>query len=184
MRRARFAHRGALGGAVLVALFLGGCASTPPYDATVASALQTQVATITTASADGEWESALTHVQALEADARDAHARGEISTERLDSILAAIELVRLTLDAEREAEEAAAAEALRAEEEAQAEAERQAEIERAAAEARTKAAEEAEKRAQEEAEREREREREEEEREREEEEREKEKDKDDDEDDD
>lgn len=154
----------AIGGVLVVALVLGGCATTPQYDSEVATALQTQVAEITTASADGDWDTALTRVQALEADARDAHARGEISVERLDSILAAIELVRQSLDAERAAEEEAAAEAARAEEERQAEAERQAEIEKAAAEARTKAAEEAEKRAEEEAEREREREEEERER--------------------
>lgn len=153
-----------IGGALILALALGGCATAPQYDAEVASALQTQVAEITTASADGDWEVALTHVQALEADARDAHARGEISLERLESILASIELVRQSLDAERAAEEEAAAEARQAEEERQAEAERQAEIEKAAAEAREKAAEEAAKRAEEEAEREREREEEEEER--------------------
>lgn len=151
----------AIGGALIAALVLGGCATAPQYDPEAAAALQTQVAVITTASADGDWEAALTHVQALEADARDAHARGEISVERLDSILAAIELVRQSLDAERAAEEEAAAEARRSEEERQAEAERQAEIEKAAAEAREKAAEEAAKRAEEEAEREREREEEE-----------------------
>lgn len=170
----------AISGALVVALALGGCASAPPYDAEVAAVLQSQVANITAASADGAWDAALTQLQALEADARDAHSRGAISVERRDSILAAIELVRLTLDAERTAEAEAAAEALRAEEEARAEAERRAEIEEAAAEARTKAAEEAAKRAEEEAEREREREREEEEREREE----RKKDKDDDDEDD
>ena len=167
----------AIGGALILALVLGGCATPPQYDPEAAAALQTQVAEITTASADGNWEAALTHVQGLEADARDAHARGDISVERLDSILAAIDVVRQSLDAERAAEEEAAAEARRAEEERQAEAERQAEIEKAAAEAREKAAEEAAKRAEEEAEREREREEQEREEERK-------KDKDDDEDDD
>lgn len=168
------------GGTLVIALLLGGCASAPTYDAEVAAALQLQVEDITSASANGEWELALTQLQALEADARDARARDEISAERLESIIAAIELVRPTLDAERAADDEAAAEARRAEEERQAEAERQAEIERAAAEAREKAAEEAEKRAEEEAEREREEaEREEQERE----ERERKKDKDDDDDD-
>lgn len=115
------ARRRAVIGAVIAAtLLLGGCASAPTYDPDTAEQLQQQVLDVTTASAEGAYDVARTGLLELEADARDAHARGLITAERLDSILAAIVLVTASLDAEIAAAEQAEAERLAAEEAARA----------------------------------------------------------------
>ncbi|RZS59135.1 hypothetical protein EV141_0352 [Microcella putealis] len=129
-------RRTVIGAVVAAALLLGGCANAPAYDPDTAEQLQQQVLDVTTASAEGAYDVARTGLLELEADARDAHARGLITAERLDSILAAIVLVTASLDAEIAAVEQAEAERLAAEEAARAaeEAARAAEEARQAAE--------------------------------------------------
>ncbi|MFC0682513.1 hypothetical protein ACFFGH_32180 [Lysobacter korlensis] len=127
-------------------LFLSGCASTPPpnpYASATAADLQQSVLHVTESAVGGDHAAALTRLQELEVATKVAHARGELSEARQDSILSAIALVRADL-------EALIAEAtLKAEEEAKRKAEAEA---REAAEA--KAAEEAQKAAEAQAERE------------------------------
>ncbi len=113
-------RRTVIGAVVAAALLLGGCANAPAYDPDTAEQLQQQVLDVTTASAEGAYDVARTGLLELEADARDAHARGLITAERLDSILAAIVLVTASLDAEIAAAEQAEAERLAAEEAARA----------------------------------------------------------------
>lgn len=131
MRRRRFPL--ALTVAALVAL--SGCASAPAYDPEVADTLQQQVLEVTTAAADGSFTEAQTALLELEADARDAHARGLITAERLESILAASVLVTATLEVEAAAAERRAEEERAAEAAAAAEADERAAAEEAAREA-------------------------------------------------
>ncbi len=102
--------------AVAAGLVVSGCAGGTSYDDDTARDLQQQTLSVTTAAADGDWNAAAMRLMALEADARDAHARGLVSTERLESIVAAIALVAASVEAERIAAEQAEAE--RAEREA------------------------------------------------------------------
>jgi hypothetical protein len=136
---------GAAAAVVTAILLVSGCASAPPptpYATATAADLQQAVLHVTEAAGDGDHAAALTRLSELEVAAKVAHARGEISEARQDSILSAIALVRADLEAliaeaqrkaeeeaERKAEEARrAAEAKAAEEEAKraAEAEREA----------------------------------------------------------
>lgn len=120
--------------AVAAGLVVSGCAGGTSYDDDTARDLQQQTLAVTTAAADGDWNAAAMRLMALEADARDAHARGLVSTERLESIVAAIALVAASVEAERVAAEQAEAE--RAEREASEQAQReQAEREQAEREA-------------------------------------------------
>jgi membrane protein involved in colicin uptake len=137
------------------ALMLSGCAAQnepSPYATTAAANLQQTVLHVTEAARDGEYPAARTRLDELEVATKVAHARGELSQARHDSILAAIALVRADLEqliavaeaaagkkkAEeeaREAEEEAAAQEAQKAAEAQAAAERQAEEEAAPSEA-------------------------------------------------
>lgn len=139
-----------IAGAAALALTLSGCAEEPPspYASATASDLQQSVLHVTEAAGDGDYAAARTRLDELEVATKVAHARGEITAARQDSILAAIALVRADLEsliakaeaaaAEKKAEEEAARKAAEAEaaEEARlaAEAEAQAEAERRAAE--------------------------------------------------
>ena len=91
--------------AVAAGLVVSGCAGGTSYDDDTARDLQQQTLAVTTAAADGDWNAAAMRLMALEADARDAHARGLVSTERLESIIAAIALVAASVEAERVAVE-------------------------------------------------------------------------------
>jgi membrane protein involved in colicin uptake len=141
-----------------VALLLSGCAAQDqpsPYATATAADLQQTVLTVTEAAGDGDFPAARTRLEELEVATKVAHARGELSEARHDSILAAIALVRSDLEA-LIAEEKAKAEAAKqqAEEQARKEAEEQARKEaeaRAAEEARQAAAAEAERQAAEQA---------------------------------
>lgn len=93
--------------AVAAGLVISGCAGGTSYDGDTARDLQQQTLAVTTAAADGDWNAAAMRLMALEADARDAHARGLVSTERLESIVAAIALVAASVEAERVAAEQA-----------------------------------------------------------------------------
>jgi hypothetical protein len=97
--------------AALLTGMLAGCAPAPSYDAATAELLQQQVLAVSTSSAEHDWEAARTRLLELEASATMALARGEISQQRFDAIMAALALVRADLDAAIDAAEKAAAEA-------------------------------------------------------------------------
>lgn len=124
------ARRWLIGGSLAAAsiVVLAGCAAPVTYDPGTAADLQQQVLQVTSAAAEQSYETASVALMALEADARDAHARGLLSSERLEAILAAVTLVAASLEselaAEREAREQEAREA--AEREAAEQAEREA----------------------------------------------------------
>lgn len=96
----------------LTAGLLAGCAGGSSYDSATAERLQQQVLVVSTASADGDWAGASTALLELEASAATALARGEITQERFDAIMAALSLVRADIEA-AVAEQAAAEEAAR-----------------------------------------------------------------------
>jgi hypothetical protein len=82
------------------ALLLTGCAGDGArYPAATAGALQDQVLAVTQAAADGDLDAAVTRLEELIASTKDARARGNVTADREDSILAAIELVRGDLEA-------------------------------------------------------------------------------------
>lgn len=89
----------ALAIAIAGILSLGSCAPTSDYGSEAALALQSRVLTVTESSAAGDYVGALTRLDELEVSLRDAFARGEVTQERFDSILAAITLVRADLEA-------------------------------------------------------------------------------------
>ena len=108
--------------ATCAALTLSGCAAQPepsPYATAAAADLQQTVLHVTEAAGDGEYAAASTRLDELEVAAKVAHARGELTEARRDSILAAIALVRADLERLIAAAEAKAdAEQRKAEEEA------------------------------------------------------------------
>ena len=89
---------------IAASLVLSGCAGDEPlYDAGAADRLQQQVLTVSETSAAGDFETALLRLDELVVQVNDALARGEITPERHQSILSAIELVRADLLAAIEA---------------------------------------------------------------------------------
>ncbi|MFN3708216.1 hypothetical protein [Microcella sp.] len=100
------ARRWLVGGSLAAAglVVLAGCAAPVTYDPGAAADLQQQVLQVTSAAAEGSYDTASVALLALEADARDAHARGLISSERLEAILAAATLVAASLESELAAE--------------------------------------------------------------------------------
>jgi hypothetical protein len=94
--------------AVLGALSLSACATGPAYDAATAADLREHVATVSTASAAGDWAGALAALDTMTAEVDQAQADGRVDERRMDSILLAMELVRQDLRmAVDEAEDAA-----------------------------------------------------------------------------
>jgi len=84
--------------AVAVVTALSGCApSEPELDSAVSSALQTTVADVTQAAADGDPEGALAALDTLEAQLKEDTASGAISADRSAQIQASIDLVRADL---------------------------------------------------------------------------------------
>jgi hypothetical protein len=86
-------------GMLAMGLALGGCTQQPDYEPAAADRLQAEVLELSTAAASGDHAAALTSLAELDADARDALARKQISAERYDSIAAAASLVRADLEA-------------------------------------------------------------------------------------
>lgn len=85
---------------VAAALVLGGCAGQQSdYDATAAEHLQAEVLEVSDLSAAADYSSALLALVELEVSLKDALARGQLTQERYDSILAAAALVRTDLEA-------------------------------------------------------------------------------------
>lgn len=86
--------------ALAVALVLGGCAAQEPgYDVDAAEHLQSEVLEVSELSAAADYPSALLSLTELEVSLKDARARGELTEERYESILAAAALVRTDLEA-------------------------------------------------------------------------------------
>lgn len=85
-----------------IALLLSGCAPSPTseYSDETASALQAGVLEVTETSAAGDYEAAMVRLDELEASLKDALAKGTVTTQRYESVLAAIALVRADLTAE------------------------------------------------------------------------------------
>ena len=139
---------GAIGAVIALssALLMTGCAAQNepnPYATATAAELQQTVLHVTDAAGDGDFAAARTRLDELEVAAKVAHARGELTEARQNSILAAIALVRADLErliAEQEAKAAAA------QQEAEEQARREAEA-KTAEEARQAAEAEAAKRA-------------------------------------
>jgi hypothetical protein len=117
-------RRGALAvGLVTCSLVLSGCgaAEPDPYPSATAAELQQAVLHVTRAANEQEHEAALVRLEELAVATKVAHARGELTEAREDSILSALALVRTDLErliAEAEAKRKAAAERRAAEEEA------------------------------------------------------------------
>jgi hypothetical protein len=85
---------------VLVAvLALTGCAGESDYPPETASTLQSQVLLVSQSAQAGDPATAVRQLDELVVLVRDALAKGTITQARHDSILAAIELVRLDLEA-------------------------------------------------------------------------------------
>jgi hypothetical protein len=101
-----------LTGSLLLAgsLALSGCSSpatssAKSYPAATAQALQSQVFAVSQTAANGDYAGSLTVLAELGVSAKDALARGTISTERYASISAAIALVRSDLESAVAAEQ-------------------------------------------------------------------------------
>lgn len=95
-----------LAGVMACALMLTGCvgtgvpAATPTvssYSSAAASRLQSAALSVSSAAASGDPAAALARLDELTVTLADARARGEVSTARLDSISAAMALVRADL---------------------------------------------------------------------------------------
>ena len=87
-----------LAGAVATAATLALASCAADYDETTRDGLREQVVAVAQASAAGDWNGALTSLDAMAQQLSDARAAGQLSEERFDSILLAMELVRQDLD--------------------------------------------------------------------------------------
>lgn len=101
---------GLIGALVAATLLLGGCAGSDGYDDDTANALQARVLEVTEA-AGNDPASALARLADLDSAISDAVARGDLSDDRRDSIVSAMELVRGDLETAVAAKAAEAAEA-------------------------------------------------------------------------
>ena len=78
-------------------LLLTSCA--PTYDQATEQSLRRQVVAASQASAAGDWQGALHSLDAMASELETARADGKVDDERFESIVAAMELVRLDLEA-------------------------------------------------------------------------------------
>jgi hypothetical protein len=85
--------------AIAAALVLSGCAADDDYPAATAQTLQAHVLEVTQSAASGDPAAALKRLDELVVVVKDALARETITAERHDSILSAIDLVRVDLEA-------------------------------------------------------------------------------------
>jgi hypothetical protein len=98
--RRRALRRIVLPVALAVTVALGGCAAPQPsYDPATAKALQGEVLEVSELSAAADYTAALLTLTELEVSLKDARARGELTEERYESILAAAAMVRADLEA-------------------------------------------------------------------------------------
>lgn len=82
---------------LVAALLLTSCA--PTYDQATEQSLRRQVVAASQASAAGDWQGALQSLDAMASELESARANGKVDDERFESIVAAMELVRLDLEA-------------------------------------------------------------------------------------
>lgn len=99
--------------AVAASAVLSGCAAGSSYDDATADDLQARVLAVTEAVGASDYPTANARLTELTAAADDALAKGEVTAERHDSILAAAALVQTDVNAAIAAAEAQAAEAER-----------------------------------------------------------------------
>ena len=94
-------HANAPAAAVLaVTLMLAGCAGqTSDYDSKAADRLQSEVLEVSQLAAAADYSAAMLGLAELEAELKDALARGAITAERYESVMAALTLVRADLQA-------------------------------------------------------------------------------------
>lgn len=88
--------------AVLFAVTVGltGCAEPESeYGSDIADRLQGEVLEVSTLSAQGDFAAALLALTELDAELKDARARGDLTEERYESVTAAAALVRADLEA-------------------------------------------------------------------------------------
>ncbi|MDQ0576533.1 hypothetical protein [Agromyces albus] len=78
-------------------LSLTSCA--PAYDEAAKDNLREHVVAVAEASEAGDWQAALSGLDAMAAELADARAAGNVSDERFDTIALAMELVRKDIDA-------------------------------------------------------------------------------------
>ncbi|RXZ71923.1 hypothetical protein [Agromyces albus] len=83
--------------AVIATLILSSCA--PGYDEATKGDLREHLVAVAEASAAGDWQAALTGLDAMAVELADARAAGRVSDERFDTIALAMELVRQDIDA-------------------------------------------------------------------------------------
>ena len=95
------ARNPALATGLAVVVLLGGCspAPAPEFDPAASERLQTKVAAVTESSAVADYAAAVLALDELVAQAKDALARHQISPARYESIIAAVNLVRVDLEA-------------------------------------------------------------------------------------
>ncbi|HEU4807242.1 MAG TPA: hypothetical protein VFT01_03200 [Homoserinimonas sp.] len=93
--------RSALASIVFVfAITVAGCApQQTDYDPDIADRLQGEVLEVSQLSANADFTSALLGLSELEVELKDARARGLLTEERYESIMAALALVRADLEA-------------------------------------------------------------------------------------
>jgi len=83
--------------AVIVAFTMTACS--PAYDAQTRDGLHEHVVSVSEASAAGDWQAAIDELDVMTANLAKAREDGKVDGERFDSIVAAMELVRLDLEA-------------------------------------------------------------------------------------
>jgi len=83
--------------AVIVAFTMTACS--PAYDAETRDGLREHVVSVSEASAAGDWQAAIDELDVMTASLAKAREDGKVDGERFDSIVAAMELVRLDLEA-------------------------------------------------------------------------------------
>jgi hypothetical protein len=100
IRRSTFRSALASAAVVVAVSLLGGCAAQQSdYGADVAELLQSEVLEVSQLSANADFEAALSALTGLELTIKDARARGTLTEERYESILAATAQVRKDLEA-------------------------------------------------------------------------------------
>ncbi|NUT57382.1 MAG: hypothetical protein HOQ00_00840 [Agromyces sp.] len=83
--------------AIVVVSTLTACS--PAYDAKTRDGLREHVVSVSEASAAGNWQAAIDELDVMTADLATAREDGKVDDDRFEAIVAAMELVRLDLEA-------------------------------------------------------------------------------------
>lgn len=83
--------------AIVVVSTLTACS--PAYDAETRDGLREHVVSVSEASAAGDWQAAIDELDVMTADLATAREDGKVDDDRFEAIVAAMELVRLDLEA-------------------------------------------------------------------------------------